>query len=403
LTAIREKHLRTSDRPMKFPYIHKVYTGTYPNFSSFTKTQSSANQPANWFSRSEIVTSPSWARRIKDPTVFVPPTNYAHESHVQTPYQGYFLIRNPGSFQVINGNISGGLSNALTLTTLPSHLSSLRDQAVTKALKRLKNQNIDLSIAFLERKKTSAHLLKTAIAFKKSLTAVKKGNMAGAARALKTTYSGKGKIEPPRGKEIVNRWNELQHGWKPMLNDVQGACRAIAERDAEPYRYRISVKGFKKQTSVSTTTFTSNAKFSESCMLVQRCGCRLFYTVPDTPALSLASSLGLTNPFSTAYEFVPFSFILDYVLPIGDFLSVMDAALPFTFLGGFTTEVTEIRTVGIVESFNNIDVMGSAKCYKHRSDRTSLSASPFPHFPAFRQANTSQVANAMAIFSSLFG
>lgn len=43
--------------------------------------------------------------------------------------------------------------------------------------------------------------------------------------------------------------------------------------------------------------------------------------VVRNPNLHLASQLGLTNPASVAYELVPYSFVLDWVLPLGPFLS----------------------------------------------------------------------------------
>lgn len=50
-----------------------------------------------------------------------------------------------------------------------------------------------------------------------------------------------------------------------------------------------------------------------------------FHYRVDNEILRTLSQLSLTNPLEVAWELVPFSFVVDWMLPIGDYLSNMSA------------------------------------------------------------------------------
>lgn len=54
----------------------------------------------------------------------------------------------------------------------------------------------------------------------------------------------------------------------------------------------------------------------------------------DAPQLKRAAQLGLTNPTEILWELAPFSFVLDWILPIGDWLKSLDSGFGVTFKGG---------------------------------------------------------------------
>lgn len=54
------------------------------------------------------------------------------------------------------------------------------------------------------------------------------------------------------------------------------------------------------------------------------------------------SSFGVTNPASLAWELLPFSFVVDWFLPVGDFLSSLDAEFGMTFRRGIYSSQTDV-------------------------------------------------------------
>lgn len=56
----------------------------------------------------------------------------------------------------------------------------------------------------------------------------------------------------------------------------------------------------------------------------------------------LPGRFGLLNPLEVIWELVPFSFVADWFLPIGDYLSALDASSRFTHEGGSWGQRREI-------------------------------------------------------------
>jgi hypothetical protein len=66
-------------------------------------------------------------------------------------------------------------------------------------------------------------------------------------------------------------------------------------------------------------------------------------------AADLPARLGLLNPAEVIWELVPFSFVADWFLPIGDYLSALDAPMRFSHVGGtighrLQTKMTTLAT-----------------------------------------------------------
>lgn len=86
-------------------------------------------------------------------------------------------------------------------------------------------------------------------------------------------------------------------------------------------------------------------QFEESCEL--RAKAR--FTVRNSSVKSLVQ-LGLTNPAEVAWEVVPFSFVIDWFIPVGNFLSSLDSLVgvqDLTVCRGYkTTSVWSVHTAG---------------------------------------------------------
>jgi hypothetical protein len=63
----------------------------------------------------------------------------------------------------------------------------------------------------------------------------------------------------------------------------------------------------------------------------------VWYGVTNPSAVK-AAALGLTNPLSVAWELTPWSFVADWVLPIGQLIDTLDAYNGKSFIGGTSTE-----------------------------------------------------------------
>lgn len=383
----------------------QIYGTGYPTSGDSNRTSTHPSSGSISFTRSNIVKSSEWAKRALEPGIYVPPTGYSHGktdfnvmSGTQTSLSGGDFVNSYGTI----GPIFGGAN--VQLTTLPSTAVS-HDMAIIKALEQLKDQDMNLSVSYAESSKTALHIASTMKTVCNAARKLKRGDYQGAYRELR--------MQPPsgkprhRGEDVPKRWLEMQYGWKPLLGDVHGAAKAIAKERSN--RNRISVKGVYTQGDVFAERSESGAGYElvEFSRSNARSSCRLDYICPDGDALITASQLGLINPFSVAWELVPFSFMIDWFMPIGRVLNVLDAALPYSFLGGRITDIAEIESKCMVYGTGPTygDSFGSR--YQYQSDRISLSMSPFPRFhfvPPHSESRGSKIfADTASIVSQVFG
>lgn len=128
-------------------------------------------------------------------------------------------------------------------------------------------------------------------------------------------------------------WLEYQYGWAPLISDLVEISDHL--KDGLDMRPAVHV------TSMVTEDYPMPNNGSTGPRWVSgswKCGAftRLDYRISN-PSLHALTQTGLTNPFLTMWELVPFSFLVDWLMPIGTWLEATTASLGLTFLGGSTT------------------------------------------------------------------
>jgi hypothetical protein len=122
------------------------------------------------------------------------------------------------------------------------------------------------------------------------------------------------------------------------------------------------------------------------------------------------TSLGLTNPALVAWELVPFSFVVDWALPIGDWLSSLDAMLGYdsnnTWSSISTLQRRYWRTVGINGKsgiYTNTNEY-SDYCERTRLRRTAAASVPLPILPSLKDPRSlGHMANGLSLLATVFG
>ena len=307
------------------------------------------------------------------------------------------------------GDLPFSSARPMGAPAIPSFDSGLESRAVVKALSKLKDQKVNLAVAMAERAETAELLIGTLAGLAKAARSLRRGDMRGVARGLGLSGSPKA----PKGQSFPQKWLELQYGWQPLYSDVFGAVSALHGADqADPERYTTTVTGSVKTKheyftnpvsgKVSTCAVFARSREMEGCFV------RLDYYL-ENPFLASLSSLGITNPVEVLWERVPFSFVIDWFLPVGNYLSSMDAALGYAFKGGSCSRLFRRDWESWVapgsEWAGNIPgtVVGTARCRQLKLARSIYSSSPLPRVPSFKNPfpqGSTHIANAIALFAS---
>lgn len=169
----------------------------------------------------------------------------------------------------------------------------------------------NLAVAFAERQQTFNMIAEHAIRLRKAFQAVRRRRFHLAAKILGIK---KPKIKQ-MGESVANNFLQYKYGWMPLIGDIGAGVELLQSPYGtifgEAYVSRPIYRRYYLKGSYETHECVIEGKASVKGQLVYRV---------TNPSLYLANQLGFTNPTLIMWELVPFSFVVDWFLPVGDFL-----------------------------------------------------------------------------------
>jgi hypothetical protein len=271
----------------------------------------------------------------------------------------------------------------------------LMAQCKLDLLNEIKSMDINIAVFTAEAGKTVS-LFKSS--FEKMFsfaTALKRGNFRKAYRSL-MPFSGARNYFRPASRRFAQQVLEYKYAWTPLLYDCYGASKALAEalggkppvrsftkskvRDSTWESGWTNVKPTMKRinsdnrgtTSVYQMPRSFDTSISHTRTQVARAGLQV------SPICGDVSNYGLNDPLLVAWELVPFSFVFDWFVSVGDFLSAATALRGLKVEAGFDSNLniqTAVET-WIPRSPTDQGVMTGPVIEKRRNyTRTSWSGS----------------------------
>jgi hypothetical protein len=200
-----------------------------------------------------------------------------------------------------------------------------------------------------EAKQTIGMMANRLIHARNIVLAVKRRDLPRLKDALTDATGGRGPRTLPKfGKSFGDAILEVYFGIKPIVSDLHNGAE-ILSKDFDPTRIKGHGKATGEQFSSSSTEANWFRK-REEYWVRTKCGCEAKVSNPNE---FLAEKLGLVNPFATAWELVPWSFVVDYFVNINQFIG----ALTDTYGVKITKPWTRTRTYSFASyenrSFNS--------------------------------------------------
>jgi hypothetical protein len=282
--------------------------------------------------------------------------------------------------------------------------NSLKNSALIKARNALKSTDINLGVAFAERNATARLVGDTATNLAKAYRFLRRGQTRNAMNALGISSAR----DEPRGGNAPQRWLELQYGWKPLLSDVYGACDALSKRSGSDWS--VTAKGRAKSTKTVSKDYSSFFDYGRGTAVVENSAFCRIDAIPRNEALISLASLGIFNPLLIGWELVPFSFVVDWFIPVGSYLEGIDALLgydSFSYSNSLLTKVSwEGKGLGRKDTGSGFYLDNSYFESKKivRLDREASASVPFPRFPGFKDPRSLEhMANGLSLLATAFG
>lgn len=200
-----------------------------------------------------------------------------------------------------------GLSTTPDQYLEPDHdfKTAIQNMAINKAMSSFMSGKQQLAADFGQRQKSIDMITKRVRQAYDVLRFVKKGNLYAAVRTLKGGRA-------PVSKKLAHLRLEFVYGWRPLVQTIYDVSQKEFPPNPEMYISECVTKPFMESYGNMRTEGRVRATYS---MLVEM----------TAPVTASASKLGLVNPASVAWELVPFSFIVDWFIPISTYLDSLTA------------------------------------------------------------------------------
>lgn len=282
----------------------------------------------------------------------LPPLDYwLHKFNCQRP-PGIFYDRNR---PYVTGHKAIGYVDLLRgedQNLCRSYMTKTTDIAIRKFYNYADSLDLNAAVSLGEAPKTFGLISDTAVRIYRTMRSLKRFDVSGALGELGLGQGGKHakglyrkannlKKRGEIGKAadfMGNTWLELKYGWTPLLNDIENAAAALSKDwEADPTSIRLRTKGKLVPTIVNLDSpwSTTKGRVVTSSALVSTI-LVVDLTIHDAE-LRARSNLGLSAVSSVAWELMPWSFVIDWLYPVGDFIAADTALDGTTFNSGYHT------------------------------------------------------------------
>lgn len=305
---------------------------------------------------------------------------------------------NPGTRIVISGNIWDWQPPA---AQAPS--GNMKNKCLVKALNKLKDQEIHLGNFAAEAHKTFAMVASNARTIAELVLRFRRNFP----KDFEFVRQYQGVLPRHRWCELPRRWLELQYGWRPLMSDIMGSMRHLQKRG----RFNLPYVTVRASVSdrVTTEMGATNGYVTRAVTLnhEQAVHTTLIYGA-EGPQLAELSSLGLVNPAEIIWEILPYSFVVDWFLPIGPWLSSLTGDIGYHFISGCQSSKATCTTAGSRISSTypgyTIDNPGEFKLNGKGETfvRSIYGSAPFPGLYVKNPLSLEHVANALALMLTAF-
>jgi hypothetical protein len=294
---------------------------------------------------------------------------------------------------------------------LPGHNSSVKNKAISNLIKKAE-EDIAANLAqdFAQFGQLTRLIAGNATKIYNAVRAVKRGDVTTALQSLgadtrtRVHHNSKG---TSKAKSTADLLLEIQYGWKPLLSDIDGMMRLLAQSMLKKPKI-VTVRSGSNKTikrEVRTSFFPGKEDIVLDVEEFYSCRVGVRYTY-RSELVSYLQQTGFTNPINLAWEILPGSFIADWFIPIGPYLETLSAWQSKVFCGGFITQFSRGQVSCGFELTNESG--GYVRTVKGGYKRTSVEVvrEPLGDFPRLalpkpkNPVSAEHAINAIALLTS---
>jgi hypothetical protein len=276
-------------------------------------------------------------------------------------------------------------------------------ELISDLVSQIRGHSFNLGVSIAEGKESLGTIINAATRIRLGLTSLKRGNFSEIPGAL-----GVGLNDPRAGPanqaarryaqtgNLTGAWLEYQYGWRPLVNDVFEASKALAFENVQPQR-----KSYRARKHYVHRYDNPNAEFYYWQQVKAVTTKQIIARFTEDP-LTTAERLGLTNPALIAWELVPYSFVVDWFAPIGNYLETR--SLASSLVGGNFVVSTKIESWFSGLTGGSVNITGGDSMSFHevrfRREIQGALAVPPPQLDLSGTVTWRRAASALALLNN---
>lgn len=177
-------------------------------------------------------------------------------------------------------------------------------------------------------------------------------------------------------KDLGGVWLAFHFGVEPLYKDLYSTMERLEQQNYALKDWRqVTVSSQSKWRKTTTSNDGWSVRGYENYHGIVKIGCEVRVKSSD---LALANDFGLVNPFTLAWELVPFSFVVDWLWPVGSYLNSMTDFCGYETRNPYTTWFLSYRDSIVQGGFQN------GKDYRNGVDSNGFRFERALTSPAFR-------------------
>lgn len=201
-------------------------------------------------------------------------------------------------------------------------------------------------------------------------------------------------------KRTANEWLQFQYGVRPLMGDLAESVELLKEGlTMKPLiafcEGSASERIDKKLLAKGSLPGGWNFPYSLYETAKSRVTYKGMYSVRNETVLAMAGSLGLTNPLALVWEAIPFSFVVDWWINIGEVIQSLDNPLYFD-------SPLAIQTVKTRYGRDIVSTPGEASyVWEQKTRTTPFGVSTFAKPRWKLSPSTMHIANGLALIRGM--
>lgn len=305
--------------------------------------------------------------------------------------------------------VSKSVPTGINLTTYRPSFADLQNIAITGCLADLGSAVAELGVELREAHKT-ADFIGTQLR-----------DLAGFAKDVRNFRIPKAwqkfRRDPVAwaSRSFPQRWLEYRYAWSPLVMGIYDSLELLEHQTKRPFlktarKHAVSETG---SSTVGSYSFGSLETFP--CTMTfeykERRDCYVVVTMKmRNDTLTTLNDAGILNPAGIWWETIPFSFVADWFVNVGDYLNACSALATLDFQGGTATHSHTWTTKNTVNSVNEALYI---PCSGHFQDSATAGGTSFnrivlterdlvPSFHVQNGLNLVRALDAVTLLSSIF-